>query len=128
MLMTRVDGPGDADCGCSTAPAVASVPIACSLDGGDMPARIADWQGVLALVEARLPLANGVRLEFSPGVSMTDVVRLAAAENDCCPFFGFAVTIDGRGFALEVTAPSDGQHLLAGLFGVASSTRGPMSD
>jgi acyl-CoA reductase-like NAD-dependent aldehyde dehydrogenase len=116
--MTSVDGPGDADCGCSTA-AVASesVPIACSLDGGDMPARIADWQAVLALVDARLPLANGIRLVFGPAVSTSDVVRLAVAENDCCPFFGFAVTIDGRGFALEVTAPPDGQQLLADLFG-----------
>jgi hypothetical protein len=132
-----VDGPCDADCGCSTAPTATSQstaspvtfvprrltdeapPIACSLGAGDMQARIADWQAVLALVEARVPLASGVRLEFGEAQPLWERARLAAAEFGCCPFFGFAVTIDSRGLALEVTAPPDGQDLLAGVFGVA---------
>jgi hypothetical protein len=42
------------------------------------------------------------------------------AEHDCCPFFGFAVRVDGRGVALEVTAPADAQLLLESVFGVAA--------
>lgn len=132
-----VDGPCDADCGCSTAPTATSdstaspvtfvarqltddaAPIACSLGSGDRQARIADWQALLALVVARRSLASGVRLEFGAAEPLGEIVRLAAAEFECCPFFAFAVTIDSRGLALEVTATPDGQALLAGVFGVA---------
>jgi DNA-binding transcriptional MerR regulator len=129
------EGSCDADCGCSTAPTAASPsatspvtsvsrrgtadapPLACSLGAGDMQARLADWQAVLALVEARLPIPGGLRLEFRSAAPLVDIARLAAAEYECCPFFGFAVTIDGRGLALEVTAPVDGQEVLVGVFG-----------
>jgi hypothetical protein len=137
------DGPCDADCGCSTAPSAAPAttestvtyvprrpiddapPIACSLTVSDGQERIADWQAVLALVESRRAIERGVRLEFGPAVPTSDVARLAAAEYACCPFFGFAVTVDRRGMALEVTAPPHGQTLLASVFGVAGASLAP---
>jgi len=48
---------------------------------------------------------------------LTDLV---AAEQQCCRFFGFAITIDERGLALEVRAPSEPQPIVTALFGVAS--------
>jgi len=44
-------------------------------------------------------------------------MRLAAAEQDCCQFFTFAITIDSRGVALEVRAPDDALPVLHTLFG-----------
>ena len=49
-----------------------------------------------------------------------ELARLAAAEQHCCSFFRFAITVDGRGVALEVAAPSDALDLVSALFGVAA--------
>ncbi|HET9609074.1 MAG TPA: MerR family transcriptional regulator [Acidimicrobiales bacterium] len=117
-------------CGCGTGAsadavmltaggAAASPPIACSLAGGDMQARIGEWQALLAGVDHREAITDGLRLVFTQPAPLGEITRLAAIEHDCCPFFGFTVTIDGRGIALEVTAPPDGHVVLASVFGVA---------
>jgi DNA-binding transcriptional MerR regulator len=93
------------------------VPIACTLGGGEMEGRLEDWRAALAEVVERVPLADGVRLELGPGAEVQEVTRLAAAEQDCCRFFGFAVVIDHRGTALEVHAPPDAQDLVTAVFG-----------
>ncbi len=139
------DGPCDDDCGCTSTPQtqtaepvrltakpadtpVASagedVPIACTLGAGEMAGRLEEWNALLAGkqdlldgVTARFPLDDGLRLEFSPNTDVTEIARLAAAEQDCCRFFGFALVIDQRGIALEVHAPPDGQTVLTALFG-----------
>lgn len=97
-----------------------TAPIACSLGGADMQGRLEEWQAVLAAVRQRRRLDSGVRLEFGPDAPLEEISRLATAEYDCCPFFGFALTIDGRGIALEVAAPADGQVLLEDVFGAAT--------
>lgn len=93
------------------------VPIACSLSGTDMATRIEDWQRFLANVTRRLPIAGGLRLELDDRTHITELAQLVEAEQTCCPFYSFAVTIDHHGLALEVTAPTDGQDLLATVFG-----------
>lgn len=144
-----VDGPCDDTCGCTTpaaaprdpsAPAAGCgctepaagptlvaltsnpagpAPIVCSLGAADTRARIDQWQAALAGVKERQSIANGVRLEFGPEAPLAEIARLAAAEHDCCAFFAFALTIDERGVALEVTAPHDGEAMLHALFGAA---------
>lgn len=42
---------------------------------------------------------------------------MAAAEQDCCRFFAFSVTVDSRGLALEVRAPADADDVVTTLFG-----------
>jgi DNA-binding transcriptional MerR regulator len=141
-----LDGPCDDSCGCTTAVAdggtgggcgagcgcgaanpavllgrraveVGAVPIACSLSGTDMGERIEDWQRILDDVTSRRPLPGGTRLELGDPTRIADLAALVEAEQTCCPFFSFAITIDQRGLALEVTAPTDGQDLLATVFG-----------
>lgn len=140
-----LDGPCDHDCGCTntahatndaqvsthapTTPApvflgrrpanddASEPPIACSLPGGEIGHRVEEWRAVLDHVTERLPIAGGVRLVLGPSASVVDVARLAAAEQSCCPFFAFTLTIDGRGTTLTVTAPTEGQDLLATVFG-----------
>ena len=96
-------------------------PIACTLEAGDVPLRVAEWQDVLASVTAREPIHNGVRLVLAPGTPVGPVADLAAAEQQCCAFFRFAMTIDGRGAALEVTAPPDAAQIVEDLFGVVGT-------
>jgi MerR family copper efflux transcriptional regulator len=101
-------------------------PIACTLGAGEMSTRLNEWNALLEDkrdllqgVTARRPLADGVRLEFGPNTDVTEVARLAAAEQGCCRFFSFALVIDTRGVALEVHAPPDAADVVAALFGAA---------
>jgi DNA-binding transcriptional MerR regulator len=102
------------------------VPIACTLGAGEMSGRLDEWNALLSGeqagsdgVVARVRLDDGIRLEFGPGSDVTEIARLAAAEQECCRFFSFAVVIDERGTALEVHAPADGQTVLTALFSAA---------
>jgi len=144
-----VDGPCDDTCGCTTDTAPPSrptsvplitkadttprddadeAPIACTLGAGEMSTRLDEWNALLADkqellrgVTARHALDDdGLRLEFGPDTDVTEIARLAAAEQGCCRFFDFALVIDNRGIALEVHAPPDGQPVLTALFGAAA--------
>ena len=134
----RPEGACDTDCGCVSEPtgadqvastisavsltakptAAGEPAIACTLSAGSMKGRIADWQSLLAHVERREPIDGGVRSVFAPSVPITDLMKLVAAEQDCCQFFRFAITVDTRGVALEVRAPEDAVSIVESMFGV----------
>lgn len=126
------DGPCDDQCGCrATAPTPAaaghvrssgSEPVVCTLSSGDARHRVEQWQqllgahpGLVAAVARRLPIPGGWRLEFNTGVNLATLTDLVTAEQDCCRFFRFAITVDDRGVGLEVTAPAEAQPLLEAL-------------
>jgi MerR family transcriptional regulator, copper efflux regulator len=132
----RPDGACDSNCGCvsdpddtqsvsatiqavsfSAEPVTGEPAIACTLSAGSMKGRIAEWQSLLAHVERREPIDGGVRSVFAPSVPISDLMRLVAAEQDCCQFFRFAITVDSRGVALEVGAPEDALSIVESMFG-----------
>lgn len=134
----RPDGPCDTECGCFTPPeggrdgespvqavslssrpsSANDPPIACTLSSDSTKGRIADWQRLLSHVDRREPIPGGIRSVFADSVPSDDLVRLVAAEQDCCQFFSFAITVDSRGVALEVRAPHDAQLIVESMFGV----------
>ncbi|MGH9132790.1 MAG: MerR family transcriptional regulator [Ilumatobacteraceae bacterium] len=136
----RPDGACDTGCGCvsepddstsaaatvqainlTARPATAGEPaIACTLSAGSMKGRIVDWQSLLGHVERREPVDGGVRCVFAASVPSDELIRLVAAEQDCCQFFRFAITVDSRGVALEVRAPDDAREIVESLFGAAA--------
>jgi len=91
--------------------------IACTLDTGVLPGRWADWRVALAPVVARTTVDGGLRLTFAPGVALGALAELIAAERACCAFLRFALTVDERGAALEVTAPPEAAPVVDELFG-----------
>jgi DNA-binding transcriptional MerR regulator len=128
------DGPCDDECGCATpvdetVSSATSVqltaktlnasdpPIACTLADADMPARLEAWHDALAPVIARTGIDNGVRIVLPNGDSLAQLAELVAAEQECCMFVRFAITVDTRGVALEVTAPAEAIDLVYSLFG-----------
>ncbi len=131
----RPQGACDSQCGCLTDPGDTTVPqaislsskpvpdgepaIACTLSAGSMNGRIDDWQALLDHVERRELIDGGVRSVFAPSVPHAELIRLVAAEQDCCRFFRFAITVDTRGIALEVRAPEDARPIVESIFGVA---------
>ncbi|MEO7555162.1 MAG: hypothetical protein ABIV94_00985 [Acidimicrobiales bacterium] len=93
-------------------------PIACTLDSGAMPDRLADWRALLDHTKSRTAAADGaLRVEFNDRVELGELARLVLVEQQCCAFFSFAITIDGRGVALEVRAPAGAAAVVASLFG-----------
>ena len=137
LEMHRPDGPCDDSCGCvadssDTAEVVTrqpvalgkkpdydelAAPIACTLGSQSMRGRLDEWQHLLQYVVRREPIEGGLRATFAPTTPFDELMRLAAAEQDCCQFFTFAITIDTRGVALEVSAPDNALPVLQSLFG-----------
>ena len=131
---TPVDGPCDEGCACVIDTGMAggseSVPvvfgtrgdaaIACTLPAGEIDGRVKDWQAVLDHVTCRERTPDGgLRLSLDGGAPLDELGRLVAAEQGCCAFFAFAITVDSRGVALEVRAPDDAADLVAAVFGGA---------
>jgi MerR family copper efflux transcriptional regulator len=96
----------------------ADPPIACSLEPGAVPERLTAWRSVLDHALGRVATADGgLRIELDGGVSVEQLAGLIAAEQKCCPFFAFSITVDTRGVGLEVRAPDGAADVVAAMFG-----------
>jgi hypothetical protein len=84
-----------------------SEPLECTLGPAELPGRLQEWHHVTAHVTARSPIDGGIRLELDAGTPLGELAALMAAEQSCCSFFAFALTVDARGVALEVRAPAE---------------------
>jgi hypothetical protein len=93
------------------------IPIACTLETGDLPDRLAAWGEMLEQVVERTDVPGGLRLTMSADADVASLAALAAAERGCCAFLDFTITIDARGVALEVTTTDDARPVLDELFG-----------
>ncbi|WP_432125617.1 MerR family transcriptional regulator [Streptomyces sp. bgisy082] len=94
-----------------------TAPVACSLTGEDLPARVARWREAVDGA-TRTAVPEGLRLTLPVG-RVARIAELAAAEQRCCPFFDFRLHLDGPSLHLEVRAPAEGATLLTNLFGSA---------
>jgi len=127
-----VDGPCSDGCACvtdtsttaSTATPVplgkepGDPPIACTLEPAAMPDRMTNWQIIMDHARARSTASDGsLRIELDDAVDLGELARLVAAEQHCCAFFSFAITVDHRGMALQVEVPPGGEDIRASLFG-----------
>ncbi|MGW6055352.1 MerR family transcriptional regulator [Streptomyces sp. NPDC055189] len=95
-----------------------SAPVACSLTGGGLHERIVQWREAVDGA-ARTAVPDGLRLTL-PVDRTARVAELAAAEQQCCPFFDFRLHLDGPSLHLDIRAPADGAGLLTDLFGPAA--------
>ncbi len=137
LELHRPEGPCDEQCGCITdnterqAITLVSkpgngndeVPIACTLAAPATSGRFDEWGDLLAHVASREAIGGGIRATFGSTAPLDELIRLAAAEQDCCQFFSFAITVDARGIALEVRAPDDALPIVEALFGAGQGTR-----
>ncbi len=131
-----VDGPCGPDCACvsvtvasddagpamvtvgrTPAPEFDEVPVACTLAPDAVPDRLTEWRHVLAAATGRTAIDAGLRIEFGPDVDVAELGRLIGAEQHCCAFFRFTLTIDANSTALEVRAPEVAAGMITDLFG-----------
>jgi MerR family transcriptional regulator, copper efflux regulator len=98
-----------------------SAEIACTLKSSAMPERLSAFQTMFVNVCRRVTLEGGVRLEFDQSIDLSALASLLAAEQQCCAFWAFAITIDKRGVAMEVRGPEGTAAMIDALFGVAAA-------
>ena len=131
-----VDGPCGPNCACLSAevggaaasePAIVTlgrqpanvpvveIPIACTLEPGALPDRRAEWASVLTDATRRTAIDGGLRIELGSDVDLGDLGRLIGAEQHCCAFLLFSLSVDADGTVLEVRTPDLG--LTAGVGG-----------
>ena len=129
-----VDGPCGSGCACLAgndspvpSPVTRSVaasreqPIVCTLQPTAIPERIERWRAVLAHVRARVRTADGrLRLEMQHSIDLSELANLVAAEQQCCAFFAFVLTVDERGIVLEIAAPDEATEIVSAMFGTAA--------
>ncbi len=85
-----------------------------------MPDRLAEWASVLSTATGRTAIDDGLRINFGADVDFGDLGRLIGAEQHCCAFFQFALTVDANGTVLEVRAPELAADMFTELFGRAA--------
>jgi DNA-binding transcriptional MerR regulator len=132
------DGPCDDDCGCTTdAPSTAGpigvalsakptardeVPIACTLGAGEMEGRMADWRDALRDATAREPIEGGVSVHLPRSTPIARLASLIEAEQTCCQFFTFTLTIGIDAVTLDVTGPEGADEIGQALVGTPMAT------
>jgi DNA-binding transcriptional MerR regulator len=96
----------------SDLPVVAAepAPIACSLGSGDYSTRVAEWRDLLADAP-RVDIDGGVRVTL-PTSALEHAAALAAAEQQCCAFYGIRIDLHGSTFDLTLTAPPGAAFML----------------
>lgn len=77
---------------------------------------IQDWRTLLDSAH-REPLPDGGMRIRLPIASASQLAQLVVAEQHCCPFFTFRLTLAGDHVELEARAPDGAESLLADLFG-----------
>ena len=91
--------------------------MVCTLDADEMPGRVADWRATLGAATAREETPAGVRLRFDR--TTTDVAALAglaAAENDCCRWATFTITIGPDELTMDVTGSSTARQSIVSMY------------
>ena len=98
------------------------LPIACTLEATDRPARVDEWRALIAHAEHQTQIEGGYRVDFAPGsVTVASVSDLAEREMGCCAFFSFTVgEHDGR-VTLDVVAPEEALPVVEALIALGAT-------
>jgi hypothetical protein len=84
------------------------LPIACTLDAGDLESREAEWAAVGSrLISIERSASGSAVLSFAAGAeTKAELERLVAAEAECCPFLELSV-VDGESLELTIDGPTE---------------------
>ena len=78
-----------------------------------------DFAGMQIGADQAAFMTTLVYVELDPTTPLDELTRLVAAEQNCCQFLRFAITVDTRGVALEVRGPDDALSIIEALFGAS---------
>ncbi len=105
------------------------VPVACTLDAGDLPERYAEWRAFFrSSVVTSESGATSVRWLIKPSAAtMLAAVSLAQREKQCCAFFDFAIAIEAEQRWLSITVPPEAEETLTTFMDTLRSETEPFS-
>jgi hypothetical protein len=95
----------------------AELPIACSLNASELPARLDEMAalGRAVLIDARTEPTRA-QLRFAAGIGVrARVEAIVAAESECCAFLDMRVSDEPDSVVLTIDAPEDAELVLAEL-------------
>jgi hypothetical protein len=72
-----------------------------------------------ASVDRRTEIDGGVRLQFADGVDIAELAGLLQAEQECCRFFTFNLSMGPEGVALDMTGPAAARPIIDALVGTS---------
>ena len=78
-----------------------------------MGERLAEWHAVLA--DATPMVTVGQASVELPVTLLAQVAALAAAEQECCPFFDFTLRLNGTSVELDIKVPAHAHDMLLAL-------------
>jgi DNA-binding transcriptional MerR regulator len=128
------DGPCDDACGCTTEPDGATTSqlvaltdrpplpgaepvIACTLSPERVGDRLVEWQSTARSAAGVERVEGGSRLRFGRGADAAALAGLIAAEQDCCSFLTFRLTVGSDEITLDVIGPDGTQPVIDALVG-----------
>lgn len=91
------------------------VPVACSLGADRYETRMRDWHAMLDGAHREALPDGGIRVRL-PIARAGQLAGLVVAEQQCCPFYTFRLTLAGDHVELDAHAPDGSEALVAGLF------------
>jgi len=93
-------------------------PVACALTPGDLAAQATRWRQLAAqAMTERTETGYGLRLTFRTQPSVADELRrLAATENQCCPWATWTVETSAGRIVLDVRSAGEGIAALHTMF------------
>lgn len=91
----------------------------CTLDAGEMPARLKEWSDLRDRSMGIKLIDGGVALNLATSESISQVADLVARESECCPFYTFTIRVDGPARELRITAGEGRAIAVQALLGVA---------
>lgn len=94
------------------------VPIACSLDAGDLYARLRLFDDLRreALLDRRA-IKDGLRVRLRPSPEVVQQTHeLIAAEGRCCPFLSFDIRRHEMALVVDITGPAQVRPIIDEFF------------
>ena len=86
--------------------------LSCSLDAGDIEQRLGEWRQVTSAAIGVSSVSSGKRFHFTRETDVGAIANLAAAEQTCCTFFEFNISITSDEVTLDITGPGPAQELI----------------
>ena len=91
---------------------------ACTLGTDEMNGRLRAWREVRDRALSIEPIRGGARLALAHDQPMSSIAELMTLESECCPFYTFALQVDGPNRQLEITAGAGGEPAVTALLGL----------
>jgi hypothetical protein len=108
-------------------PAFADEPLACTLEGGQLAGRVAEFRAVFAWLLRAERLPQGFRWTFQNGPGVERSVReLARREHLCCPFLSFAISTQGEQLIWEGRGPDGAEQIVDQFFALSDLSGEPV--